>query len=556
MVVLKTITASLSPLYVKKSVDYLSNDFELNQVLDYVWIIISIAFINGLFLFAMRRITIGASRLIENDFRNDFFEKLQTLDMNFFHHNQTGDLMARATNDMANIRSVFGPAVMYSVNLVFSFVVYLYMMIEISPSLTFWAVLPLPIMAIVVYVFGQMIYKKQAVIQKLYSDISNFAQENLAGIRVVKSFALEQDQIGKFSELNSTYFKRMVNFLSVNSLFHPSIFLIISFGLAAILYVGGNQVIEGTITIGDLTAFILYLGMLAWPSIAVGWVAGLFQTGASSMKRVQAIFSEVPSVVEAENDVSLEFKESIEFKDLTFTYPNADEPTLQNISLRLSKGETLGIVGQVGCGKSTLVGLLNRMYQVEDDMLFIDGSDINTYHTRALNRGISVVPQETFLFSTSIKNNIQFSGEKDDTVLNNAINNAQLKETIDGFELGVETLLGERGVNLSGGQKQRVAIARALVKQSPILVLDDCLSAVDAETERQILDAFRSEGQSRTMLIISHRMSTVQHADNIIFLEHGRIVEEGNHAKLMGLGGRYAKLYQKQQIEAQLESIN
>lgn len=555
MVVLKTATASLSPLYVKKAVDYLESDFNLSQVLDYVFIIIAIAFVNGLFLFAMRRITIGASRLIENDFRNDFFAKLQSLDMNFYHHNQTGDLMARATNDMSNIRSVFGPAVMYSVNLIFSFIVYLYMMIDISPTLTLWAVLPIPVMATVVYFFGRLIYKKQSVIQKLYGEISNFAQENLAGIRVVKSFALERDQIGKFSDLNTTYFQRMVNFLAVNSLFHPSIFLIISLGLAAILYVGGNQVISGTITIGDLTAFILYLGMLAWPSIAIGWVAGLFQTGASSMKRVQAIFSEEPTVKEASGETPLEFTGSIEFKNLTFNYPNTEDATLRDVSLTLRKGEALGIVGQVGCGKTTLVSLLSRMYQVEDGMLFIDGKDINTYNSRSLNGGISVVPQETFLFSDSIKNNIQFSGELSENKLNEAIDKAQLRETITEFKDGDETMLGERGVNLSGGQKQRVAIARALVKQSPILVLDDCLSAVDAETERRILEAFRSEGQQRTMFIISHRISTVQHADEIIFLEHGVIVERGSHDELVELGGRYAKLFEKQQIEAQLESI-
>ena len=554
-IIARTIVASLSPKYVQEAIDYLSDDFNESVLFQYLAIIITIAVVQGLFQFLMRRIMIGASRLIENDFRNEFFHKLSSLDMHFYHHNRTGDLMARATNDLGNIRSVFGPAVMYTINLTFSFIVYLYMMIEISPKLTFWATLPIPVMAVVVYYFGQIIHKKQSKIQAQYSEISNYAQENLAGSRVVKSFGLENDQINHFSFISHDYFKKFVSFMKIQSLFHPSIYVIISFGTAAIFYVGGHLVIQDIITIGEFTAFILYLGMLTWPSIAVGWVAGLYQTGASSMNRINKILNEESTVQTPKPKPLTSVLGHIEFKNLTFTYPNAQSPVLHNIELTIKPGETLGIIGAVGSGKTTLVSLINRLYQVEDGQLFIDGTDINTLKPEELSQFVSVVPQETFLFSQTIKENITFGYKGTDSEIEKAVEDSHLKETLNEFPDGLDTLLGERGVNLSGGQKQRVAIARALIRQTPITIFDDSLSAVDTHTEEQILNALIKDRQDKTTLLISHRISTLKHADNIICLENGRIIEQGTHDALVQLGGEYARLYEKQLLEEELNTL-
>lgn len=555
MVVCKTVIASLTPKYIQQAVDYLNNSIDLDVVFEYTLIIIGLSVTTGIFLYLMRRITIGASRQVENDLRNEFFAKLQSLDMDFYHHHQTGDLMARATNDLANIRAVFGPAVMYTVNLIFSFIVYLTMMISISAKLTFWAILPIPVMAVAVYFFGQLIRKKQSVIQKLYGQISNFAQENLAGMRVVKSFALEHDQIRKFTRLNDHYFDRSLNFMVVNSAFHPTIFVIISMSVAAILYVGGGQVINGEITIGDLTAFVLYLGMLTWPSVAIGWVAGLYQTGLASMKRVNDIMNHTNSTVTRDASKSATFQHTLEIRDLTFTYPGGDHPVLHNIDLTLKKGEALGIVGPVGSGKTTLINLINRLYQVEDGHIFLDGSDINDISPEDLHRLISIVPQETFLFSKTIRDNVNYGydGSPDET--DSAVRKAQLAETISEFKDGLQTMLGERGVNLSGGQKQRTAIARAIIKPSDILILDDSLSAVDSETEQNIIRSLIEEQENRTVMIVSHRLSALQYTDQIIFLDEGRIVEAGSHQSLVDLGGRYAQLYEKQRLEQEMSTL-
>jgi ATP-binding cassette subfamily B protein len=557
-VVIQTTLGSFTPKYVQEAIDLIGEKVELDVLLNYVFIIIGLALSKGFFMFLMRRIMIGASRKIENDIRNDFFEKLTKLDVNFFHNNRTGDLMARATNDLGKIRSVFGPAIMYTITLIFAFIVYFNMMISISFELTMWTTIPLPIMAIIVYFFGQKIQKKQGKIQADYSEISNYAQENLAGNRVVKSFVLEKEQIKKFQSHSQTYYEKYTDFMKLQSLFHPIIYLIIMFGVVAIFFFGGNLVVKNELTIGELTAFLLYLNMLSWPSIAVGWVAGLYQTGVASVKRINKILHAESTIKTEKTNSKIQHLEGkIEFRNLTFRYPNTEKDILSNISLTLKKGETLGIIGHVGSGKTTFINLLSRLYQVEDNQLFIDGNDMNKISPEVISGNIAVVPQETFLFSKSIRENILIgNSEASEEELFEAVRNSELTETLDLFKDGIDTLLGERGVNLSGGQKQRVAIARALIRKSPILIFDDSLSAVDTHTEEKILSSIISKTKDKTTIIVSHRISSVQHADLIICLENGKLVENGRHEELMKNDGIYAELYRKQLLEEEISELN
>jgi ATP-binding cassette, subfamily B, multidrug efflux pump len=555
-IIVKTIISSIVPKYVQKSIDLLNTTVDNDLLSEFVIMMMLLSVVSGIFLYAMRRITITASRHIENDIRNDFFAKLLSLDMYFFHHNKTGDLMARATNDLNNIRSVFGPAIMYTVNLIFSFTIYLYMMISISPRLTFWAVLPIPVMSVVVYVFGRVIYKKQSAIQANYSLISTYAQENLAGARVIKSFSLEEKHIKGFKHLNNDYYNKMTDFLKIQNFFHPSIAVIVSLGLAAILYIGGRLVISNELTIGEFTAFILYLGLLTWPSVAIGWVAGLYQTGASSVERVNKILDQEPNLKIVENENSFELQGNIKFNNLSFRYPETDHDVLKKINLEIKAGESLGIIGPVGSGKSTLINLICKLYQVSHKQILMDGYDINDIPSSTIGKNVSIVPQESFLFSETIKNNILFGNETaSDKELKQVIQSSALADTISDFKDGIETMLGERGINLSGGQKQRVSIARALLKNSKILIFDDCLSAVDTQTEEMILTALMEESKNKTNIIISHRISSLKHADHIIYLEDGEIIEEGSHQELVILGKKYATLNQKQLLEQELDQL-
>ncbi len=498
---------------------------------------------------------IVASREIENDLRNDIFWKLEGLSATFYNQMSTGDIMSRATNDMNAVRSVLGPGIAYSVNTVVAFLFVLPMMIFISPVLTGLALIPFPVMAVLVNRFGKAINRRYEKIQAQLAAISTFVQENLSGITVIKSFARESHQIAQFFSLNKEYVRKNLGFARVYAAFHPSLMFIIGLAVLLVLIGGGKLVIDKTITIGELTAFMLYLGMLVWPSIALGWVIGLYQQGTASMKRIRDILDAQADIQDGPVIVTPDQVQGrIKFNHLNFTYEQT--PVLHDINLEIEPGSTLGILGLTGSGKTTLVRLIPHLYPVPAGMLFIDGCDINDYSLNSLRNHIGFVTQDTFLFSDTIHNNISFARpetSREDVI--RAAGISAIDQEIDEFPDGYDSFLGERGINLSGGQKQRVSIARAIVADPKILILDDAFSALDTYTEETILKNLRNVFPDKTVILISHRISTLQNADQIVVLEEGRVTDRGTHSQLLQRDGLYAHIYQKQLLELEIESV-
>jgi len=505
----------------------------------------------------MRQTVIVGSRLIENDFRNDLFAHLQKMSARFFQNMPTGDIMSRMTNDLNAVRAVLGPGIMYSINTVVTFGFVVWMMLTISPMLTFFGLIPIPFMAFLVYKFGRQIHKRYQKIQAQLSKISTKAQENFSGIRIVKSYVQEKFEIDSFDKLNWEYVEKNMSFVRVFAAFHPMMHFIVGIAVILVLYVGGVQIVEGTLTLGEFVAFTLYLGMLVWPSIALGWVVGIFQQGAASMERINVILDTPPEIIDDENTLSIEkINGDIKLKNLSFEYTEESEPVLKNINLHIKAGSILAVVGRTGSGKSTLMNLLTRNYDPAPGMIFIDDIDIRQLPLHTLRQNTGYIPQETFLFSDSIEHNISFgmiSAEEEQ--VQKAAMNAQIHDAIEEFPDLYKTVLGERGINLSGGQKQRISIARAILKQPKILLLDDALSAVDTITEEKILEKLRKEMQNKTCVWISHRISALQDADKIIVLDNGEIIEEGTHGELLQLGGLYHDLYEKQKLEEALDLV-
>jgi ATP-binding cassette subfamily B multidrug efflux pump len=554
-VVLTNIFKVINPRLVQNAIDNLQKAFEMPQVRDDALLIVLVALAQGFFLFLMRRTIIVASREIENDLRNDLFWKLEGLSSTFYNQMPTGDIMSRATNDMNAVRSVLGPGIAYSVNTIMAFLFVIPMMIHISPVLTGLALIPFPIMALLVNRFGRAINKRYEKIQAQLAAISTFVQENLSGISVIKSFVREKNQIGRFRELNEDYVEKNLSFARVYAGFHPSLMLIIGIAVLLVLLGGGKLVINKTITIGELTAFMLYLGMLVWPSIALGWVIGLYQQGAASMKRIRSILDAQPDIHDGPYLLlPSETRGAIEYRNLNFSYE--DTPVLQNVNLKIEPRQTLGILGQTGSGKTTLVKLIPHLFPLEPRQLLIDDQDINEYQLESLRSQIGYVTQETFLFSDTIHNNIAFA--KPDATREEVIRAAQIAsihQEIEEFPEGYDSYLGERGLNLSGGQKQRVSIARAVLANPKILILDDAFSALDTYTEENILNNLKTIFPDKTVILISHRISTLQNSDNIIVLADGRITEQGTHSELVQLDGLYAHIHQKQLLELEIESV-
>jgi ATP-binding cassette subfamily B protein len=549
--------AILNPIVVKQAIDYLEEDIEVNQLLIFAGLVVLIAFGQGVFRFLMRQTVIVGSRLIENDFRNDLFAHLQKMSSRFFQNMPTGDIMSRMTNDLNAVRAVLGPGIMYSINTVITFSFVVWMMLSLNPMLTLVGLLPIPLMAFLVYKFGRQIHKRYQKIQAQLSKISTKAQENFAGMRIVKSYVQEEFEIESFDKLNWEYVEKNMSFVRVFAAFHPMMHFIVGLAVIMVLFVGGVQIVEGVITLGEFVAFTLYLGMLVWPSIALGWVVGIFQQGSASMERINVILNTTPEIMDDENTQSVDkINGEILIKNLFFAYNEESEPVLKNINIEIKAGSILAVVGRTGSGKSTLMNLLTRNYDPAPGMIFVDDVDIRHIPLQVLRQNIGYIPQETFLFSDTIEHNISFGMNFLEVEnVQKAAEIAQIHEAIEDFPDQYQTILGERGINLSGGQKQRISIARAILKQPKILLLDDALSAVDTITEEKILGKLRKEMQNKTCVWISHRISSLQEADKIIVLDQGEIIEEGTHNELLQLSGLYRDLYEKQKLEEALDLV-
>lgn len=543
----------LNPKIIQQAIDYLRTSFSMSELAVYALLVVLVAVGEGVFLFLMRRFMIVASREIENDLRNDFFECLLAMPASFFNRMKIGDIMSRATNDLAAVRSVVGPGIAYATNTLMAFIFVIPMMLYISPRLTLFALLPFPIVALLVNRFGKAIYKRFQKVQDQLSILTSHAQENLSGSAMVKWFTREDYETEQFRRKNEEYMDRNIDHAKVFAAFRPALMLTIGIAVAIILLIGGRLIINGTITLGEFTAFLMYMNILVFPSIALGWVIGLLQQGAASMDRMRIILEAEPDLNRGsfKKDVQ-DFQGEIHFNNLDFGYA-ADTPVLHQINLHIERHQTVGIIGPTGSGKSSLIKLIPNLYKLPAGKLVIDGVDITEYDLANLRAAIGYVPQESFLFSDSIANNISYSSP-DATMeeIEWAARMADVHDQIIEFPNGYQSLLGEKGLNLSGGQKQRLSMARAILRKPQILILDDAFSALDTETEARILDNLNDFLPDRTVIIVSHRVSTLQNADQIIVLEDGHIIERGSHESLILMKGHYAWIHQRQLLEREL----
>lgn len=516
--------------------------------------ILGASLVSGIFLFLQRRILIGMSRKIEYDVRRDFYAHLVDQPQAFFQEHRVGDLMARATNDLAAVRQLAGPMIMYSLQTLFVVLIVLPLMFRISWRLTLLLFVTMPLVSLTVKFFGQQVHVRFEKIQDFFSQITARAQENFSGVRVVRAYAQEDAEIEAFKNLNRQYAEKNLSLVRIDALMRPLMQFLIGMGFVLIIWAGVPAAIRGDITVGEFTVFNMYLFRLIWPLIALGYVVNLYQRGTASLKRMNAILAVAPSISDSANvQPQAPIRGEIEFRNLTFRYHPNDEPVLHNISLRVPAGETVAFVGRTGSGKSTLVNLISRVIEAPADTVFVDGVSVRDYPLAQLRLSIGYVPQETFLFSDTLAENIAFGVDAaTPSEIEWAADVAGLTEDVEGFPAGLETLVGERGLTLSGGQKQRTAIARANLRQPKILVLDDALSSVDTYTEEKILGKLRGVMRGRTSLIVSHRISTVRDADLICVLDEGRIIEHGAHDELLARGGEYAALYERQLLEEEL----
>jgi ATP-binding cassette, subfamily B, multidrug efflux pump len=551
MVLLTNLAAVLIPWILGSAIDRLSQELRRDLLLYYALLIVGASTVEGIFRFYMRRIMIGVSRHLEYDLRNDLFAHLQTLSPRFYQQYSTGDLMSRATNDLSAVRMVLGPGIMYSVNTLFTTLLTVAILLRIEVRLAILTLIPLVIVSYSVKYFGKQIHRRFEKIQEQLSSLTTLAQENVAGMRVVKSYNQEAAFVERMRQANDDYLRRSLSLVKISGLYTPFVAFLIGLSALGLLWYGGNQVINGTITLGNFVAFMAYLAMLTWPTIALGWVINIFERGSASMARINKILDTEPEIRDVAPLPLQSLQGRIEVRNLSFSYNG--NPVLNNISLEVNRGETLAIVGSTGSGKSTLVNLLCRLYPVPRETIFIDGYDINDVPLRVLRSSIGYVPQETFLFSETIGENIAFgsiAAERESIVQSARVSNVW--PDIKGFPDELRTFVGERGITLSGGQKQRIAISRALLTSPAILILDDALSSVDTHTEEQILQRLADELKGRTAILISHRISTVKMADQIMVLEGGETVERGTHEQLLARGGYYADLYERQLLKEEL----
>ncbi len=557
--VLAQIFSLYTPEYIGNSINLVQQfaktnpEFVKKELLYNILIILATTLVAGLLTFLMRQTLIVMSRHIEFDLKNEVFRHYENLSQSFYKRNRTGDLMNRISEDVGKVRMYVGPAVMYSLNTLIRFGVVIFYMYNISPKLTFYSLLPLPLLSYSIFKLSSQIHKKSSLYQQNLSTLSSFTQEFFSGIRVIKAYTLERNKSTEFDVLTQESKNKNLSLAKTSSLFGPLMILLIGLSNLVVIYVGGIMYINGTIEqIGTIAQFILYINMLTWPVASLGWVSSMIQEAEASQKRLNEFlktepeiknFVETPSVIEGK----------IVFKNVSFTYKDTYIEALKNVSFEIEKGKTLAILGKTGSGKSTILTLISRLYDTSNGEIFIDQNSIKNINLNNLRDSIAVVPQDAFLFSDTIKNNIKF-GKEDATEeeIIHVAKKAAVHNNIINFSKGYDTVLGERGITLSGGQKQRVSIARAFIKDAPILLLDDCLSAVDTETEEQILNNLMQINRQKTTIIVSHRVSSAKNADAIIILEKGSIIQQGSHNQLIKVDGYYKELYNKQLLEKEI----
>ena len=566
----------LLPQVIRKAVNGLNEGVTRHKLFTYALMVIGVALAKGIFQFLTRWVVIGISRDIEFDLRNDLFAHLERLSYSYYQRNRTGDIMAKATNDLNAVRNLLGPAIMYSANTIVFTAGALAFMLAISPKLTLYAFLPLPVASIIIQYFGRRIHERFERIQAMFSEISARAQENFSGARVIRAYVQEEAEIAAFESANQEYIRRSLGLVRLMGMLWPTLELMLGIAAVIVLWLGGRQVIQGRMNVGDFVAFNTYMAQLTWPVIALGWVINIFQRGTASLVRINEIFLQKPEIaddpelspVAPQSQLALassvdtptnghprqELCGEIEFCNLNFGYNGV--PVLKEVNLRIPAGSSLAIVGPTGSGKTTLVSLIARIYDAEPGAVLIDGRPIRELPLETLRRNIGFVPQETFLFSLTIRENIALGRDEASLEeIKSAAEAANIAQDIESFPESYDTTVGERGITLSGGQKQRTAIARALLRSPRILVLDDALSSVDTHTEDKILNHLREIMRGRTTIFISHRVSTVRNADRIAVLHQGRIVELGTHDELIALNGYYTDLYNKQLLEEELAEV-
>ncbi len=547
------------PRVLQHAIDDLHFGVTTQKLGRYALLVVAVFVTKGIFQFLTRWVVIGISRDIEFDLRNDLFSHLERLSYSYYQRNRTGDIMAKATNDLAAVRNLLGPAIMYSANTMVFMTFALFYMVRISPKLTLCAFLPLPVASVVIQYFGRRIHERFERIQAMFSDISARAQENFSGARVIRAYVQEEAEIANFETANQEYIRRSLKLVRLMGMLWPTLELMLGIAVVIVLWLGGRQVLLGRMSVGDFVAFNTYMVQLTWPVIALGWVINIFQRGTASLVRINEILSAQPEIgddptVVGKSPPPVELRGEIEFHNLNFAYNGV--PVLKDIDLRIPAGSSLAIVGPTGSGKTTLVSLIPRIYNAAPGAVRIDGRPIHEFPLDTLRRNIGFVPQETFLFSDTIRGNIAFG--KDEAALPEiqaAAEAADIAQDIESFPEKYETTVGERGITLSGGQKQRTAIARAILRGPRILVLDDALSSVDTHTEDKILNHLREIMRGRTTIFISHRVSTVRNADRIAVLHDGGIVELGTHDELIARNGYYTDLYNKQLLEEELAEV-
>ncbi|WP_136468403.1 ABC transporter ATP-binding protein [Flagellimonas onchidii] len=556
--VIARVFSLVMPSYVSKSIktaedalgDIISNEVAKEQLFEYILIIVGAALLSALFTFLMRQTIINVSRYIEFDLKNEVFDHYQRLHLAFYKKNRIGDLMNRISEDINQVRMYVGPAIMYGMNTLTTFVCIIPLMFIKAPTLAAYTLIPLPILSVLIYQISKIIHKRSTKVQEFLSSLSTFTQESFSGVAVIKAYTLEPQINTELEDLAEEGKNTSMNLAKVNAWFFPLMILLIGISNIFVIYIGGKQYIDGKIdSIGVIAEFILYVNMLTWPVAIVGWLTSIIQRAEASQKRINEFLKEEPAI---KNEViqTTPINGNIEFKNVTFTYDDTNITALKNISFQIKAGETVAFLGKTGSGKSTILDLVARLYDVTSGEILIDGTPLQKLNLNSLRSSIGAVPQDAFLFSDTIENNIRFGNENASfEEITSVAKKAVVHENIDGFSKKYDTILGERGITLSGGQKQRVSIARALLKNPRIYLFDDCLSAVDTETEEEILNNLKQVSENRTTLIVSHRVSSAKNADKIIVLENGKIIQEGSHEQLNNIEGYYKELYLNQLSE-------